>query len=157
MPKQSFCWKCQFFVFITDNFWWDFWRNNWRSIFDVVEILLMQIFLCQIEPWWLIWCWNQPLVPENHYLMPSHHLGSIKAPWLLYVYRALWSGLQKVIVSGGCKYFCTLAINFCTHADLEQNLIFLLNSLKCALKFVQNSCEVWFRNYNILFAWMWKP
>ena len=27
------------FVFITENFWVDFWRDNWWSIFDVVERL----------------------------------------------------------------------------------------------------------------------
>ena len=33
-----------FFVFITDNFWRDFWCNNWRSIFDVIERLCLSIW-----------------------------------------------------------------------------------------------------------------
>ena len=66
------------------------------------------------------------------------------------------SGLQKVILAWGCKYFSTLAINFCTHENLEQNLILLINSLKSALKFVDNSFAFGFRHHNILFAWMWK-
>ena len=42
-----------FFAFITENFWWDFWRNNWRSMFDVVERLLkitLRLSLGKIEP-----------------------------------------------------------------------------------------------------------
>ena len=29
--------KTQVFVMITEIFWWTFWRNKWRSIFDVVK------------------------------------------------------------------------------------------------------------------------
>ena len=40
MPKQTDFLETQFFfVFIAENFWRDFWHNNWRSIFDVVERL----------------------------------------------------------------------------------------------------------------------
>ena len=63
-------------------------------------------------------------------------------------------GLQKVILARGCKYFSALAINFCTHEDLEQNLILVINSLKSALKFVNSSFAFGFRNHNIFFAWM---
>jgi hypothetical protein len=33
--------------------------------------------------------------------------------------QPFFSVLQKVILAGGCKYFRTLAINFCTHEDLD--------------------------------------
>ena len=31
--------KAPLFVFITEILWWTFWRNNWRSVFDVLKIL----------------------------------------------------------------------------------------------------------------------
>ena len=52
-----------------------------------------------------------------------------------------FSRLQKVFSALGSKYylmltinFCILAIYFCTHEDLEQNPILLLNSLMICLK-----------------------
>ena len=51
MPKQTIFLETPFFVFITENFWRDFWCNNWRSIFDVVERLLSMclIWILQLK------------------------------------------------------------------------------------------------------------
>ena len=60
--SNSFSGNTSSFVFITENFWWDFWSNNWRSIFDIVKRLCYYICYfylltssgCFLKTKWLI-------------------------------------------------------------------------------------------------------
>ena len=67
--------------------------------------------------------------------------------YLSWYSEPFFSRLQKVFSALGWKYyimltmnFCILAIYFCTHEDLEQNPILLINSLMMCLKI----CEKFF-------------
>ena len=104
--------------------------------------------ICSVALWDCWWPCEIGLQPFTFHLQ-IFSVFKVRAAMLA---EPFLSGLQKVILAWGCKYFSTLAINFCTHEDLEQNLILLINSLKSALKFVNNSFAFGFRHHNILFA-----
>ena len=72
--------------------------------------------------------------------------------YLSWYSEPFFSRLQKVFSALGWKYylmltinFCILPIYFCTHEDLEQNPIVLLNSLLMCLKI----CETFFWDYYV--------
>ena len=43
--------KTPVFVFITEIFWRTFWRNNWQSMFDIVERLCLYFFFRKSWNW----------------------------------------------------------------------------------------------------------